>query len=156
MKKLLTFAVALALCFSVLVGCGTDSVNKDVNLNNVMTEINSDYNLSLDTLSSVEELNTYYSINTEDVKQFAAEIDSTNDAPKEIVMVEAVDADAASRVEEALTSRLNSVMATYNSYSPEQVNMVKACKVTKDGNFVSLIVADKAPDMLNDYYEFVK
>lgn len=152
MKKIISVAVAIVLCLSLLVGCGS----KDVNLNDVMSKLNSDYSLSLVTLSSADELNTYYSINTEDVKQFAAENDSTNDAPKEIVMIEATDADAASRVEEALTARLNSIMATYNSYSPDQVDMVKACKVTKDGNFVSLIVADNAPDMLDIYYEYVK
>lgn len=152
MKKIITLAVAMVMCLSLLAGCGS----KDVNLNDVMTKLNSDYSLSLDPLSSVDELNTYYSINTEDVKQFAAEIDSTNDAPKEIVLIEATDADAASRVEEALTSRLNSIMATYNSYSPDQVDMVKACKVTKDGNFISLIVADQAPEMLDVYYEYIK
>lgn len=152
MKRIFAVAVALVLCLSLLAGCGS----KDVNLNDVMTKLNSDYSLSLQTLSSVDELNTYYSISTDDVKQFAAEIDSTNDAPKEIILIEATDADAATRVEEALTTRLNSIMATYNSYSPDQVDMVKACKVTKDGNFVSLIVADKAPDMINVYYEYVK
>ena len=152
MKRIFAVAVALVLCLSLLAGCGS----KDVNLNDVMTKLNSDFSLSLQTLSSADELNTYYSISTDDVKQFAAEIDSTNDAPKEIILIEATDADAATRVEEALTNRLNSIMATYNSYSPDQVDMVKACKVTKDGNFVSLIVADKAPDMLNVYYEYVK
>lgn len=152
MKRIFAVAVALVLCLSLLAGCGS----KDVNLNDVMTKLNSDFSLSLQTLSSADELNTYYSISTDDVKQFAAEIDSTNDAPKEIILIEATDADAATRVEEALTTRLNSIMATYNSYSPDQVDMVKACKVTKDGNFVSLIVADKAPDMLNVYYEYVK
>lgn len=152
MKRIFALAVALVLCLSLLAGCGS----KDVNLSDVMTKLNSDYSLSLQTLSSADELNTYYSISTDDVKQFAAEIDSTNDAPKEIILIEATDADAAARVEEALTTRLNSIMATYNSYSPDQVDMVKACKVTKDGNFVSLIVADKAPDMLNVYYEYVK
>lgn len=152
MKRIFAVAVALVLCLSLLSGCGS----KDVNLNDVMTKLNSDFSLSLQTLSSADELNTYYSISTDDVKQFAAEIDSTNDAPKEIILIEATDADAATRIEEALTTRLNSIMATYNSYSPDQVDMVKACKVTKDGNFVSLIVADKAPDMLNVYYEYVK
>lgn len=152
MKKIIAFAVAMVMCLSLFAGCGS----KNVNLSEVMTKLNSDYSLSLTALSSVDELNTYYSINTEDVKQFSAEIDSTNDAPKEIILIEAVDADAASRVEDALTSRLNSIMATYNSYSPDQVDMVKDCKVTKDGNFVTLIVADKAPDMLDVYYEYVK
>ena len=152
MKRIFAVAVALVLCLSLLAGCGS----KDVNLNDVMTKLNSDFSLSLQTLSSADELNTYYSISTDDVKQFAAEIDSTNDAPKEIILIEATDADAATRVEEALTTRLNSIMATYNSYSPDQVDMVKACKVTKDGNFVSMIVADKGAEMLDVFYSYVK
>ena len=121
-----------------------------------MDKINADFNLSLTKLEKAEDLYTYYSIDTADVKQFAAEIDSNNNAPKEIVLVEAADDAAADRVESALTTRFNSIYSQYSSYSPDQLDMVKDCKVTKNGNFVSMIVADKASDMLNVYYEYVK
>ena len=58
-----------------------------------MDKLNSDFSLSLRVLESVDDLNTYYSIDTADVKQYAAEIDANNDAPVEIVLVEAVDAE---------------------------------------------------------------
>ena len=121
-----------------------------------MDKLNSDFSLSLRVLESVDDLNTYYSIDTADVKQYAAEIDSNNDAPVEIVLVEAVDADAATRVETALTTRYNAIVNQYSSYTPEKLDMVKACKVTKDDNYVTMIVADKAADMLNVYYDFFK
>ena len=121
-----------------------------------MDKINSDFSLSLQKLESADELNTYYSIDTADVKQFAAEIDPNNNAPVEIVLIEAVDADAATRVESALTTRYNAIYSQYSSYTPEQLDMVKACKVTKDGNFVSMIVADKGSEMLDVFYSYVK
>ncbi|MEE0913875.1 MAG: DUF4358 domain-containing protein [Ruminococcus sp.] len=152
MKKVVSLATALVLCLAIFAGCGA----KEVNLSEVIEKINSDYSLSLQTLESADDLNTYYSIETADVKQFAAEIDSNNDAPVEIVLVEAVDSSAADRIESALTSRYNAIVSQYSSYTPEKLSMVEACKVTKDGNFVSMIVADNASEMLNIYYEYVK
>ena len=152
MKKVISIVSAFVLCLAIFTGCGA----KEVKLSEVMDKINSDFSLSLQTLKSADELNTYYSIDTADVKQFAAEIDPNNNAPVEIVLIEAVDADAASRVETALTTRYNALYSQYSSYTPEQLDMVKACKVTKDGNFVSMIVADKGADMLNVFYSYVK
>ena len=152
MKKLISMATALVLSLAILAGCGA----KEVKLNEVMDKINADFSLSLTALESVDDLNAYYSIETADVKQFAAEIDSNNDAPVEIILVEAVDSAAAERVETALQTRYNAIISTYSSYTPEKVSMVESCKVTKDGNFVSMIVADKGPEMLDTYYTFVK
>ena len=152
MKKVISLATALVLFLAIFAGCGA----KEVNLSEVMDKINADFSLSLQTLESADDLNTYYSIETADVKQFAAEIDSNNNAPVEIVLVEAVDSSAADRVESALTTRYNAIISQYSSYTPEKLDMVKACKVTKDGNFVSMIVADNASEMLNVYYEYVK
>ncbi len=152
MKKVISLATTLVLCLAIFAGCGA----KEVNLSEVMDKINADFSLSLQTLESADDLNTYYSIETADVKQFAAEIDSNNNAPVEIVLVEAVDSSAADRVESALTTRYNAIISQYSSYTPEKLDMVKACKVTKDGNFVSMIVADNASEMLNVYYEYVK
>ncbi|HCI60120.1 MAG TPA: hypothetical protein DE313_04835 [Ruminococcus sp.] len=152
MKKVISIVSAFVLCLAIFAGCGA----KEVKLNEVMDKINSDFSLSLQKLESADELNTYYSIDTADVKQFAAEIDPNNNAPVEIVLIEAVDADAATRVESALTTRYNAIYSQYSSYTPEQLDMVKACKVTKDGNFVSMIVADKGADMLNVFYSYVK
>lgn len=152
MKKVISIASALVLCLAIITGCGA----KEVKLSEVMDKINSDFSLSLQKLESADELNTYYSIDTADVKQFAAEIDPNNNAPVEIVIIEAVDADAASRVESALTTRYNAIYSQYSSYTPEQLDMVKACKVTKDGNYVSMIVADKGSEMLDVFYSYVK
>ncbi len=152
MKKVLSLAVSFVVSLAMLTGCGA----KEVKLNEVMDKINSEFSISLQQLESVDELNKYYSIDVADVKQFAAEIDSNNDAPVEIVMVEAVDSTAADRVEAALTTRYNAIVGQYSSYTSEKLSMVEACKVTKDGNFVSMIVAENASDMLNVYYEYVK
>lgn len=152
MKKVISIVSALVLCLAVFAGCGA----KEVKLSEVMNKLNSDFSLSLKALESADDLNKYYSINTADVKQFAAEIDPNNNAPVEIVLVEATNADAAGKIETALTNRYKSIYSQYSSYTPEKLSMVKDCKVTKDGNFVTMIVADKAPEMLEAFYKFIK
>ena len=152
MKKVISIVSALVLCRAVCAGCGA----KEVKLSEVMNKLNSDFSLSLKALESADDLNKYYSINTADVKQFAAEIDPNNNAPVEIVLVEATNADAAGKIETALTNRYKSIYSQYSSYTPEKLSMVKDCKVTKDGNFVTMIVADKAPEMLEAFYKFIK
>ena len=173
MKRVFTLVFTVVMAVFVLAGCGSkdspeviDTTNGTSNLSlqalenkdlsQVMNTINSAYSLSLKTLESVGDLKKYYSINPDDVKQFAAEIDSNNNAPVEIVLVEATDSKAADSVEKALTQRYNSIVSQYTSYTPEKLDMVKACKVTKDGNYVSLIVAENGPEMLQTFRDGIK
>ena len=96
----------------------------------------SDFNLSLSLIDSVQK-----------------QTDSKN---TEVVLVEATDSDAASRVETALTNRYNSIFQQNASYSAEKLDMVKNCKVTKDGNFVTMIIGEKAFDMLKMFNDSIK
>ena len=106
MKRLFALILTAVMAVSVFAGCGGSG--KD--LNEIMKTINSTYSLSLKTLESKDDLKKYYSVNPDDVKQFAAEIDSNNNAPVEIVLVEAKDATAASAVEKCLANRYNSII----------------------------------------------
>lgn len=152
MKKIIAMLFVATICLAVFAGCGS----KEVQLDNVISDINSTYSLSLRTIETTDDLNKYYGIEPDGVKQFAAEIDSNNNAPVEIVLVEAVDSDAAAQIELSLAARYNSILSQYASYTPEKLDMVKACEVTRDGNFVSLIVADDAEAMLETFKESIK
>lgn len=154
MKKVISLAAVLVLCLSFFAGCGA----KEVNLGDVMDKINSEYSVDATKYETKDDMYKYYNINADDIKQFAAEVGKSDSASKntEIVLVEASDSDAASRVETALTNRYNSIFQQNASYSAEELQMVKNCKVTKDGNFVTMIIGEKASDMLNTFNEAIK
>ena len=152
MKKICSLFTAFILCFVLLSGCSSTNVE----LSKVMSDINSKYSLELKELTSTDELQKYYSIDPADVKQFAAEINSDSNSRVEIVLVEAVDSSAADRVNEALTTTYNSIVSQYAGYNQEKLPLVEACKVTQDGNFVSMIVADNGPEILETYYGYIK
>ncbi len=149
MKKIAAFALAMVMCLAAFAGCGA----KEVKLSEVMNKINSEYSLSL---KSIDDLNKYYQINNDDVKQFAAEINSDTNAPVEVILVEAKDKNAASNVEKALQNRLNSIINMYGSYTPEKKAMAQACKVTNENNFLTLIVADDADKILKTFNDSIK
>lgn len=153
MKKTVSLLMVFVLCLTALVGC---SSNKEVDLKSVLSDINTKYSLSLKELTDVNDLKKYYSIATEDVKQFAAEINSDSNSRVEIVLVEAVDADAASRVNDALSKTYTSIVTQYSGYNAEKLPMVEACKVTMDGNYVTMIVADEGPEILETFYGYIK
>lgn len=149
MKRIIALALAMVLCLTAFAGCGA----KEVKLSEVMDKINSEYSLSL---KQIDDLNKYYQVNNDDVKQFAAEINGDTNAPVEIVLVEAKDKDAAANVEKKLQERLTSIVNMYGSYTPEKKAMAEACKVTNENNFVTLIVAENADKILATFNENVK
>ena len=141
MKRFITATMAALIFVLAFAGCGS----KSADLKKVMGDINAKYTdatKGLKELTDVKDLDTYYMIPEKDVKQFAAEINpDTSSAPVEIVLVEAVDKTASDNVKKALDARYQSIYSTYSSYSADQVELVKKCKVTQNGNFVTLVVA---------------
>lgn len=161
MKRIISLVLAAVLsiaCIAAFAGCGSSSDGgKNVDLNAVLDKINTENNLSLEKVDSTKALKRYYLIDEADVKQFAAEMDKSNtNAPIDIVLVEATNAEAAGRVKSALDTKYSSVVNTYTSYTPEKADMVKACKVTQDGNFISLIISDNADKMVKTYQDSIK
>lgn len=98
-----------------------------------------------------EDLTDIYGIDPADVAQFAAAINDTGIKADEIVLVEAVDAAAAARIEAALEERYQSKLNELENYLPEEYAVVKACGVETDGNFVSMIVAPNAAELVELY-----
>ena len=102
-----------------------------------------------------EDLSDIYGIEAEDVAQFAAAVNSTGIKADEIVLVEAVDAEAAARVKEALDNRFQSKLNELDNYLPEEYAVTKACSVESEGNFVAMIVAPNAADLVKLYNDFI-
>lgn len=116
-----------------------------VNLTDVMSNINSQYPNQMEDISSTDDLKKYYNIAPEDVKSAAAEIDKSG--IEEVVMVEAVDADAVSRIQTSLTQRYNSKKQQGASYSPEDLQVINNCAVEVNGNIVTMIISQNADGM---------
>ena len=154
MKRAVTIIIAAVLTLAMLTACGT----KNVDLKKVLDDINNQYGLSaLTAVENADNLKRYYTIPTEDVKQFAAEFTkAASDGYAEVVIVEAPDTDAAGRVKTQLENRLRSQLSDAKSYNAEQVSMIEACSVKEKGNFVWLVISDKQADINADIEKALK
>ena len=152
MRKILAVLLA-AFCLVLVAGC-SDTSAKDVDLKEILGKFNSDFDLSdnMKEITDVNDLNKYYSIDTNDVVSFAAEIDTSG--LDEIVLVQAKDAEAAARVEEKLQARYDSRSKQIASYSPENYEIMKKCEGKTDGNYVRMILAESAQEMAEVYNSY--
>lgn len=153
MKKIFALLLASVL---LLAGCGGGEtgdktpVNIDVNKLYTdlealdmpeMVDINGDMMLSL------------YGIEQADVKQAKVTVCSDGLRADEIWLIEAVDADAASRVKALADNRMAQKDAESVTYSPDQNAIVKKALLKVEGNYVFYITSpdvDRMAEVVND------
>ena len=100
---------------------------------------------------TADNLMPQYGIDSADCKQFAVYIDSTGLKGDEIVLLEGVDADAASRLKEKMDERYRQKENTMKDYQPEEFAMLKECKVEQLGTYVSMIVSPQDEELEEIY-----
>ena len=152
MKKIFASALIIVMCALMLFGCGeaaqTTDTNalKDVALSTATDKLNSDIfdgGESMKVIDSLDKLELYYDIAPEDVAEFSAEI-SKNSATEidEVVIIKAVDSNAAKRIADKLELRLQSQKDLCASYSAELLAVAEKCEVRTKDVLVTLVICD--------------
>ena len=140
MKRVCAICIAAVMIIAIFTGCGA---SKSVDLNTLLEEINSTYGLTdLKPIEDTDGLHRYYQIETDGVKQFAAEHTTAATVYSEVILIEAVDQDAAANIKAKLDEHLRSQLSDARSYSAEHVGMLEACSVKESGSYVYLIIGD--------------
>lgn len=154
MKRLFTILTAAVLIIAVLTAC---SGSKSADLKALLDEINTEFQLTdLKQIETADDLNRYYQVDKDSVKQFAAELNSSANDYTEIIMIEATDQSAADTIKKQLEMRLRSQLSNAKSYDAEQVAMIEACEVKEEGSFVYLAVGDKHEEIEAKIAEAIK
>lgn len=158
MKRVWIVMLAVVLTLTVLTACQSDkdkaSSGASVDLNKVMTDINSNYDLGeMKTVEDTKGLNRYYKVEADDVKQFAAEFSPSGTDYTEVIMIEGTDADATGRIADALSEHLNKQLIDAKRYHPDKVTSLEACEVQQSDNFVYLVICDQYDDIVNTISE---
>ena len=152
MKKIFASALIIVVCALMLFGCGeaaqTADTNalKDVALSSATDKLNTDIFdgvANMKVIDSLDKRELYYDIAPEDVAEFSAEI-SKNSATEidEVVIIKAVDSDAAKRIADKLELRLQSQKDLCASYSAQLLAVAEKCEVRTKDVLVTLIICD--------------
>ena len=130
-------SIALALILVLLLsGCAQESAATEIDVAAVealtfddeMTPVTQD--LALD----------FYGVDAADVKAVSAYM-STGATSEELSLWEAVNAEAAQRIHQALLSRVERQKELYASYAPEEAKRLDGFCVEERGNYLLLVVA---------------
>ncbi|WP_316621436.1 DUF4358 domain-containing protein [Ruminococcus sp.] len=148
MKRIISLIAVVAVLAAVLCACGSSAKP----LGDVFSELKTTYNVTdMVEFKDASDLNRFYGIAAEDVKEFAGGINNSGVNMEEIVLILASDKDAAGRIAEALNNRLTSKLNETKNYNPEQYAIVENATVDTDNNYVSLIISENCGKMKADY-----
>lgn len=148
MKRLLSVTALIAVCALLLCACASAAQP----LGDIFSEIKTTYDVTdLVEFSDAADLNRFYGIAAEDVKEFAGGINNSGVDQEEIVMVLAADNDAAERISQALENRLKSKLNETKNYNPEQYAIVEKSSVDVDNLYVSLFISENSAQMKADF-----
>ncbi len=143
MKKMIVLLAAAIFAVLFLSACHKKSVPRHADLPKVLLKMKeAAENSELMDLTK-DNLMPDYGINPDDVRQFAACLDSTGTKGDEIFLAEGIDEAAAGRIREKLEQRYKQKQTEMKDYLPKEYAVLKECGVKKDGEYVSLIVSPK-------------
>ena len=159
MKKTLSIFVLIALLLT-LTACGGKKEESaapaaPVDLKAVMES----FNLGEEMMTlEISELNDLYfmGFDLDEIKQAAVAMHTSGINADEIIMIETVSPEAAGRVKEILEGRYQEKLNQMENYIPEQYAMIKECSVTVNGNFVAMIVAPNASELVAIYNKSIQ
>lgn len=155
MKRTAFCLFVLAMLSLILIGCSNPQP-KEADLTQVMSAMKQKIgNTQMMSLSSAD-LMPNYGISPEDVRQFAAYVDSTGTKGDEILLFQGTDSQAADRIEKKLDSRYSQKEIEMKDYLPEEYAMLRKCGVERTGTYVSLIVSPQKDDLEKIYRSAVQ
>lgn len=148
-KRTLAAALILALALAMTAcGGGKKESAASVDLAAVLAQFKLGEEMM--TLTPADLAQLYY-IDEADIKQSAAAMHTSGINCDEIILIEAVDAEAAGRVKSILDARYQSKLNEMRDYLPDQYAIIESCQVTQNGNFVAMIVAPNASELTDIY-----
>lgn len=118
-----------------------------VSLADVRSKIVSDLGISDYMEITTSRMLDLYGIQEADLAQSGSFATMSGVFPGEVVLVEAVDKDAAARVAGLLQARLDELLNQYKTYDAETYALAEACTVDTNGNFVSMLLSPEGSKM---------
>ena len=127
-----------------------------VDLDQVRTAMMDHLEIADPFLLDTDALLNLYGIDSAWVAQSASFVTMSGTFPDEVILTEAVDADAAASIAQCLQNRLDEVLVQSKSYDAENYAAAQACQVRTDGLYVCLLLSPKQAEMAEIYQSLIQ
>ncbi|MFJ7978065.1 DUF4358 domain-containing protein [Peribacillus sp. NPDC096379] len=105
---------------------------------------------------SAEELKDLYKIDPKKLEDFSIRVPMMNVKTNEIAILKVKDAKDVADVKAAAKQRAENVMKQFEHYLPDQYENAKNYRLITKGNYVLLVISDKADEIIKVYDSFFK
>lgn len=97
-----------------------------------------------------------YGVDAEDILQAAGFVVMAGTFPHEIIMIEASSSEAADRIANLFTVKLDSFTEQSKGYDAKNYALAQKCKVERNGSFVSLFLSPDCEQIKGIYNKYIK
>ncbi len=155
-KKKNTLMIAMVSLVALLVAACAGGGAANVNPSEAYADMSK--NVSMPEMMEIPSsiVLDYYGIRIEDYSEAVFYMSADSLLADEVVIVNAVDADAAKRIKDKLEVRLNQKLMSAQDYSPEQYEIIRKCKVRIDGMTVAMLVSPDIEGITSVYERHLK
>ncbi len=156
MKKITCAILAIISILCCFTACGGDNTPKEVDVNAVYNEVAAAVTIPDFIELTENDIVDYVAVDTADLKQMKVQISAEAISADQIVICEAVDAAAASRVASAFTAYLDSVKGQFKNYLPSEYAKMEDTEVQTSGNYVYYAVSSEADTIYDIFDKYFK
>lgn len=157
-KHLKLSALILSLILSIsLCSCNVSlEQEKQPLVKEIVSEIQKQCELPVMEEVSEYQLGQFYNIDKTDVAYFTALVSTDSMSKDEIILIEAFTESEANTIRDRLNEHYDNLLSETKEYLPDEYEIIKNCKVVKDGIYIRLFIsknADKMEEIYNSYMQ---
>ena len=159
MKKYLKLSVVLlSLILSIsLCSCNVALVPDEQPLvKEIVSEIQKQCELPIMEEVSEYQLGHFYNIDKTDVAYFSALVSTDSMSKDEIILIEALTESEANAIRDRLNEHYDNLLSETKEYLPDEYEIIRNCKVVKDGIYIRLFISKDADKMENIYNSYMQ
>ncbi|WP_342600633.1 DUF4358 domain-containing protein [Psychrobacillus sp. FSL H8-0483] len=156
MKKIMVLMLMLVLCV-VVTACSNDesaAVEAKLSAKEMTDQMVKEVEQPSQIELAPEEVKGLYNIDPEKLEDYSIRIPMMNVKTNEIAILKVKDAKDVPDVELGVKERAESVKKQFEHYLPDQYENAKNYKLVTKGNYVLLVISDKADELVKVYDGF--
>ncbi|WP_391205946.1 DUF4358 domain-containing protein [Psychrobacillus sp. L4] len=156
MKKLMVLMLTLVIAMMVT-GCSKDkpsTIESKLPAKEMADQMVKDVEQPPLIELQADQVKEFYNLDPEKLEEYSIRIPMMNVSTNEIAILKVKDAKDVPTVESAVKERAENVKKQFEHYLPDQYENAKNYKLVTKGNYVLLVISDKADELVKVYDSF--
>ena len=155
MKKRMLVLLVTAIVGMVMTACSGDKpVESKLSAKEMTDQMVKEVEQPAQIELPAEQVKDFYNIDSEKLEDYSIRIPMMNVKTNEIAILKVKDAKDVPEVELAVKQRAENVKKQFETYLPDQYENAKNYKLVTKGNYVLLVISDKAEELVKVYDSF--